>query len=296
MLIEGTVITLKIFIAGRTIDVERIQSLAADLIALGHDISSRWIFLPKINVNSNPGARLERSLLNQADVGKSDVVVFYNLDGSTDDLGEGRFECGYAMGKNIATILLGPRESIFEWHPGFEVASTVDNLAYILKSMSPKEVDPDRIDSYQDWTRIPAKYPHVGSGNTNAFIYNLMGLGGEVGEVIKAVLPHLSCVDADTNESFRYLVSVLTESFKALDRLEKFKKEVRDGRVVLPELASFSEVAVQNIVSEMSDVGWYWPRAIAELKLKASYVIKYNVEKLTGRMKRNTIIGSGDNR
>lgn len=264
-------------------------------MAIGHDISSRWIFLPKITYgNSKPDARVERSLLNLADVGRSDAVIFYNLDGSTDVFGEGRFECGYAFSKNIITILLGPRESVFEWHPVLEVADSVDALVSLLKQMTPKGVDYERIDSYQDWTRIPAKYPHVGTGNTNAFIYNLMGLGGEIGEVIKAVLPHLSC--ADDIESFRKLVLVLTESFKALEKLEIFKKEVRDGRVVLPELDPFSEVAVQNIVSEMSDVGWYWPRAIAELKLKASYVIKYNVEKLLGRMKRNTIIGSGDNR
>lgn len=52
----------------------------------------------------------------------------------------------------------------------------------------------------------------------------------------------------------------------------------------------------EDIVAELGDVLWYCARLAKELDINLTEVLSKNVEKLEGRLTRDTIKGSGDNR
>lgn len=68
------------------------------------------------------------------------------------------------------------------------------------------------------------------------------------------------------------------------------KKIIRDdGGVVTPE-------AQQKLVSETADCLWYVTRIADELGLTLDDLIEYNIQKLSKRLEKGTLKGSGDNR
>ena len=71
---------------------------------------------------------------------------------------------------------------------------------------------------------------------------------------------------------------------------EKIKKIIRDNNGII-DLEKKEEIA-----KELGDVLWYLAQLSTELKLDFNYIAKKNLEKLSSRLKRNHISGSGDNR
>ena len=65
----------------------------------------------------------------------------------------------------------------------------------------------------------------------------------------------------------------------------KVKKYIRDG--------TYDEDA---LISELGDVLWYLSQAATELEVYLSEVARENVDKLTDRLERGVLKGSGDNR
>lgn len=65
----------------------------------------------------------------------------------------------------------------------------------------------------------------------------------------------------------------------------KVKKQIRDG--------TFSK---EDAVAELGDVLWYCARAAVELEVFLSDVARDNVDKLTSRLERGVVKGSGDER
>jgi len=100
-------------------------------------------------------------------------------------------------------------------------------------------------DEYQSQTEETAIYPE-----NQALTYLALGLNGEAGEVA-----------------------------------EKFKKRIRDGKVLDEDFAH-----------ELGDVLWYLTRLVDELGHDLSDVAEGNIDKLLDRQERNKIQGSGDNR
>jgi len=100
-------------------------------------------------------------------------------------------------------------------------------------------------DEYQSLTEETAIYPE-----NQALTYLALGLNGEAGEVA-----------------------------------EKFKKHIRDGKVLDEDFAH-----------ELGDVLWYLTRLVDELGHDLSDVAEGNIDKLLDRQERNKIQGSGDNR
>ncbi len=70
----------------------------------------------------------------------------------------------------------------------------------------------------------------------------------------------------------------------------KVKKIQRDRNGVL------GEGDKKELSKEIGDVLWYIANLCSELKLNLSTVAKENIKKLSSRVKRNKLSGSGDNR
>lgn len=70
----------------------------------------------------------------------------------------------------------------------------------------------------------------------------------------------------------------------------KVKKLIRDDK------GKITPVRREEIKAEIGDMMWYIAQLSTELDLKLSDVVKYNLEKLAMRQKKNTLHGSGDNR
>ena len=70
----------------------------------------------------------------------------------------------------------------------------------------------------------------------------------------------------------------------------KIKKIIRDNGGII------TDDARQGIKAELGDILWYMASMCDNLGITLEDVATYNIEKLTGRLKRGTIHGSGDNR
>ncbi len=68
----------------------------------------------------------------------------------------------------------------------------------------------------------------------------------------------------------------------------KVKKAIRDAN------GCFDEERVKAIILEMGDTLWYLAMLAEAFNIPLSRVASSNIEKLTGRMARNTIHGEGD--
>jgi len=109
--------------------------------------------------------------------------------------------------------------------------------------------------TYQTRSRATAGYPEIG----NNFVYPVLGLVGEAGEVA-----------------------------------EKIKKLMRDEGVFTPQ--AVSDEAKAAITKELGDVLWYLAQLATELDVRLETVARENLEKLASRKERGHIHGSGDNR
>ena len=85
------------------------------------------------------------------------------------------------------------------------------------------------------------------------------------------------------DKALEYLALGLTS--EAGEVAGKVKKLVRDG-----------EMSVEDLAKELGDVVWYVAQLCTELDLYFSEVMGLNVEKLSDRLVRGKIGGSGDNR
>jgi NTP pyrophosphatase (non-canonical NTP hydrolase) len=115
------------------------------------------------------------------------------------------------------------------------------------------------LNQYQAAALGSAIYPNIG----NNIYYPAFKLAGEVGEVT-----------------------------------EKLGKYIRDNQITdFNNLASgFSDEFKLSLVKELGDVLWYIAALSNELKVDLNTVAEKNIEKLTARVKNNTLTGSGDDR
>lgn len=91
------------------------------------------------------------------------------------------------------------------------------------------------------------------------FAYPLLGLSGECGELI-----------------------------------ERFKKLIRDKNIT--NFENIPDADVVLIVKEGGDILWYLSEIFRKMGVSFTEVAEINIEKLTSRLERGVIGGSGDNR
>lgn len=112
-----------------------------------------------------------------------------------------------------------------------------------------------QFNEYQTKSRVTARYPEAG----NNFIYPILGLTGEAGEVA-----------------------------------DKVKKLIRDKGVHTPAGVSLEDR--EEIRKELGDVLWYIAQMATELGLNFDDIAEANITKLYSRLERSQLSGSGDNR
>jgi len=108
---------------------------------------------------------------------------------------------------------------------------------------------------YQKESRTTAAYPDMG----NNFVYPILGLVGEAGEVA-----------------------------------DKIKKLQRDQSMFTP--AETTDEIKQEITKELGDVLWYLSQMATEFQVDLEDIAQMNLDKLRDRKERGVIGGSGDNR
>lgn len=71
---------------------------------------------------------------------------------------------------------------------------------------------------------------------------------------------------------------------------EKIKKQIRDKQ------CNLSEKDRDLIIKELGDIHWYWSAICDELRIDPDKVLEINLEKVSDRIKRDVLKGSGDER
>lgn len=112
-------------------------------------------------------------------------------------------------------------------------------------------------DLYQIKTRYTAQYPDI---DKHGFLYPVLGLCGEAGEVA-----------------------------------EKVKKAYRDRDPDMPDHIWRQNLRIL-IRKELGDVLWYVAQIADQFNLELSAIMRQNLQKLADRKARDMISGSGDDR
>jgi NTP pyrophosphatase (non-canonical NTP hydrolase) len=112
------------------------------------------------------------------------------------------------------------------------------------------------LNEYQAWTRTTAKY----TGNT----YPRLALAEEVGEF--------------------------------LGKLAKFERDWAHRKAQMDGYTEAYDKLISDLTKEGGDILWQLARALDDVGIKMQAVLDGNVHKITGRMARGTIGGSGDDR
>lgn len=98
---------------------------AAEIAALGHTVTSRWIHG---NSKSPCGCAAD----DLEDLESSDLLVFFTEDSGPLSIGGKSFELGYAYHARILTAMIGKRRSVFHYLPSL---IWFDDFASFLKSL-----------------------------------------------------------------------------------------------------------------------------------------------------------------
>ncbi len=98
----------------------------------------------------------------------------------------------------------------------------------------------------------------------------------------------LTAIYPNLNNNFIYPTLGLVG--EAGEVAEKIKKIIRDQK------GKITDKNKEEIKKELGDVLWYLSQLSTELGLEMEDVAQKNIEKLTSRLKRGKLSGSGDNR
>lgn len=158
-------------------------------------------------------------------------------------------------------------------------------------------------DKYQEEVASTAVYPPE-----LAVLYPLLGLIGEVGELVSKVrdglFPDGMPEDGKLGQVRHRLWACEMEAIAA-EALKKCLRDMPDFRLSAGERMAMDEarahlfhsVADQTaVMKESGDVGWYWAKLNQDIGFHLSEVMQTNVDKLAARKARGVIHGSGDNR
>lgn len=109
---------MRIYLAAKFGEKQKMIEVATYLRSLGHVITSRW--LDTVHAADADATEDELSLgaiENLVDINEADVVVTYSQPQGTAHTGGGRhFEFGYAYANSIPVVIVGPRgEHVFHY-------------------------------------------------------------------------------------------------------------------------------------------------------------------------------------
>jgi nucleoside 2-deoxyribosyltransferase len=109
---------LKLYIATSFRNREQARIMRDLLQGFGHVITSRWIdtHLEEIDVLT-PARQGQEALEDLEDVAAADGVVFVNNTDIPSTSGGMHVEMGYALALGKPVYIVGPRTSVFHYHP-----------------------------------------------------------------------------------------------------------------------------------------------------------------------------------
>jgi NTP pyrophosphatase (non-canonical NTP hydrolase) len=149
-----------------------------------------------------------------------------------------------------------------------------------------------QLNEYQDAASATAIYPNRGKN----VIYPLLGLIGEVGEVVRKIQTAIDLGEIQlTSPIASIILRILDVASANGETAELLKKSIR-GEVV----ECIAECTVRTdksaIEKELGDVLWYESQLAQELGISLDHVGVGNITKLKDRLERGVVHGSGDNR
>lgn len=135
---------MKIYLAARYSRREELCGYRAELEALGHTVTARWLNgSHQISDNGTPigddgeslvefgqterAAQLRQHFAEEdlADVIRADLLVAFTEPPRSSASRGGRYvEMGVAIGHGIPVVIVGPRENVFCWLPGIPAYAT----------------------------------------------------------------------------------------------------------------------------------------------------------------------------
>jgi hypothetical protein len=130
---------MRIYLAARYSRREELCGYRADLIAMGHQVTSRWLNGAHQVSDaglSDEGSVAERerfALEDYTDVGHSDLCISFSEEPRSGFSRGGRHvEHGIALGRQIQAWVVGPRENVFHCLPEVRVFPTwAECMAYL---------------------------------------------------------------------------------------------------------------------------------------------------------------------
>lgn len=129
---------MRIYVAGRTSEIEKVQMVQERLKAHGHDITFDWTSEEEGEVRADwsayPGRAAEISGLERRAIEAADAVVLVGY--GCDEQSRGGLGCfievGMALALETPVVIWGPaRESVFWYSTGREALPLVDRAAHI---------------------------------------------------------------------------------------------------------------------------------------------------------------------
>ena len=279
-------------------------------------VDAAWIDETPSTEKTTDEDRQRRLFMDLGDVTESDVLVLFKPSGlhRSSTTGGHHVEVGYALALGKPVFVIGSRENLFHWHPSVRECDSTEAAVGAILALGPEDFvpNPQSVDSYQKWTLKPAKYPDAGKGTGRAICYAVTGLGGETGELIEKISSYLkSEFDhlmksrisdfgdkkvVDEISALGTIIDALARVSDACKKLEDLKREIREGRMNLPDMRAFPQELVSPVNKECGDVAWYQARLPNELGLKSSFILQTNVDKLEKRIVKGTLHGKGDER
>ena len=158
-------------------------------------------------------------------------------------------------------------------------------------------------DRYQDQAAATAVYPPE-----LAVLYPLLGLIGEVGELVVKVRDGLfpdGMPEGGILGQVRHRLWACEMEAIAAEALKKCLRDMPDFKLTAGERMAMDEARARlfhsvagqtGVMKEAGDVGWYWAKLTQDLGFRLSEVMGAIVETLAFRKKANALHGSGDDR
>lgn len=128
---------MKVYLAARYSTKDQIAKYAEELRALGIEVTSTWLeepHSPTSQLNELEGEQHTFYALNDLrDVDAADALVFFSVPPTQPMVRGGRHvEFGYALGKRLPIVVVGPKENIFHYLPSVRHVDTWGDAVNLL--------------------------------------------------------------------------------------------------------------------------------------------------------------------
>lgn len=150
---------MRIYLAARYSRHPELQGYAAELEAMGHEITSRWIrgghpiTDEGLSKEAEEGQRRRFAVEDLEDLAACDLCIsFSEPPRGSNSRGGRHVEHGLALGMGKLTMVVGPRENVFHCLPGTVVCATWAEAApRLAAAMSPAVWDGWRAEALAEW-------------------------------------------------------------------------------------------------------------------------------------------------